>query len=103
MCAPFALLVGTDARRDLLNEIAVGLSNSAMTRDSLYRHVQETADHPTDFIDSGSTPTDYYNHFKKLYASDILQTKKLHGEGKALAMAVQPMNKPWAKLNKKQD
>src|SRR5258708_10835781 len=75
-----------DARRDLLNEIAVGLSNSAMTRDSLYRHVQETADHPTDFIDSGSTPTDYSNHFKKLYPSNILQTKKLHSKDRALAL-----------------
>jgi hypothetical protein len=92
-----------DAKRDLLNEIATGLSNLAMTRESLYEHLQEIANHPTDFIDSGSTPADYYNYFKKRYASDILQTKKLHGEDKALAVAVQPRNKPWAKLNKKQD
>lgn len=91
-----------DARRDLLNEIAGGLSNSTMTRDALYRRLQETASQPTEFIDSGSTPTDYYNYFKKFYASNILQTTKLHGEDKALAMAVHPINKPWAKLNKKQ-
>jgi hypothetical protein len=92
-----------DAKRDLLNEIANGLSNPAMTKDSLYGHVKETAALQIESIDSGSTPTDYYNHFKKLYAIEILQEKKLHGEDKALAMALNPMKKPWAKLNKKQD
>jgi hypothetical protein len=92
-----------DARRDLLNEIAIGLSNPAMTTDSLYGRIQETAAHPSESIDSSSTPSDYYNYFKKFYASDILQTKKLHGQDKALAMAVQSMNKPWARLRKKQD
>jgi hypothetical protein len=92
-----------DARRDLLNEIAIGLSNPAMTTDSLYGRIQETAAHPIESIDSSSTPSDYYNYFKKFYASDILQTKKLHGQDKALAMAVQSMNKPWARLRKKQD
>jgi len=90
-----------DAKRDLLNEIAVGLSNPAMTRDSLYGHIQETATQSSEPIDSGSTPTDYYNYFKKFYAGDILQTKKLHGQDKALAMAIQSMNKPWARLRKK--
>jgi len=92
-----------DARRDLLNEIAIGLSNPAMTTDSLYGHIEETATQQSEPIDSDSTPTDYYNYFKKFYASDILQTKKLHGQDKALAMAVHPINKRWARLRKKQD
>lgn len=92
-----------DARRDLLNEIAIGLSNPTMTTDSVYGRILETAAHPSESIDSNSTPTDYYNYFKKFYASDILQTKKLHGQDKALTMSVQSMNKPWAKLHKKQD
>jgi len=33
----------------------------------------------------------------------FLQAKKLQGEDKAIAQAVRPMNKPWVKLNKKQD
>jgi hypothetical protein len=92
-----------DARRDLLTEIAIGLSNSDMNRETLYGQIQETANQPAEPIDSGSTPTDYYNYFKKFYASEILKTKMLHGQDKALAMAVHPMNKPWARLQKKQD
>jgi hypothetical protein len=92
-----------DAKRDLLNEIALGLSNSAMTTDSLYAHIQATAAQTSEPIDSESTPTHYYNYFKTFYASDILQTKKLHGQDKALAMAAQSMKKPWAILRKKQD
>jgi len=92
-----------DAKRDLLNEIALGLSNSAMTTDSLYAHIQATAAQTSESIDSESTPTQYYNYFKTFYASDILQTKKLHGQDKALAMAAQSMKKPWAILRKKQD
>jgi len=92
-----------DARRDLLSEIAISLPNSAITTDSLYRRIQVTAAQTSEPVDSESTPTDYYNYFKKFYASDLLQTTKLHGQEKTLAMAVQSINKPWARLSKKQD
>lgn len=92
-----------DARHDLLSEIAISLPNSAITTDSLYRRIQVTAAQTSEPVDSESTPTDYYNYFKKFYASDLLQTTKLHGQEKTLAMAVQSINKPWARLRKKQD
>lgn len=90
-----------DAKRDFLNELQAGLSNSAEARDSFYGHLQDTATQPMEPIDSSSTPTDYYNYFKKVSAGEFLQTKKLEGENKATARALRPMKKPWAKLRKK--
>lgn len=90
-----------DAKRDFLNELAAGLSNSGRSRDSLYGRLQETATQPIESIDSSSTPANYYNYFKKLSASEFLQTKDVQGEDKAIEMALRPMNKSWATLRKK--
>jgi hypothetical protein len=90
-----------DAKRDFLNELAAGLSNPGNARDSIYRHVQQTASQTVEPIDSSSTPTDYYNYFKKLSASEFLQSKDIQGEDKAIAMALRPINKPWTRLRKK--
>ena len=90
-----------DAKRDFLNELASEVSNSGKARDSFYGHLQEIVTQPIEPIDSSSTPTDYYNYFKKLSASEFLGMKERQGEDKAIAMAVRPMNKPWATLRKK--
>lgn len=92
-----------DARKDLLNEIVAGQSNPAMTREALFRRIEETATQPTGSIDSNSTAADYYKYFKTFYASEFLQTKKTQGEDQALAMATQRTHKPWAKLHKNED
>ena len=89
-----------DAKRDFLNELAGGLSNSGTTKDSLYEHLQETATQPVESIDSTSTPADYYNYFKKLSASEFLKSKDVQGEDKAIATSLRPIKKPWAKLRK---
>lgn len=92
-----------DARRDLLDEIAAGLSTSGTTTDSLYERLKETAAQSSVEIDSASTPADYYHYFKKFYANDILKTKEIHGQNKALEIAIRPRNKSWATLGKKED
>ena len=53
--------------------------NSGKTKDSLDQHLQEVAAQSIESIDSSSTPTDYYNLFKKLSASEFLQTKEIEG------------------------
>jgi hypothetical protein len=90
-----------DAKRDFLNELAAGLSNSGRSRDSLYARLRETAIQPSDSIDSSSTPADYYNYFKKLSASEFLRMKDVQGEDGAIEMALRLMNKSWATLRKK--
>jgi hypothetical protein len=90
-----------NAKRDFLNELAAGLSNSGTNKDSLYGRLREIATQPIESIDSSSTPADYYNYFKKLSASEFLQTKDVQGEDKAIEMALRPMNKSWATLRKK--
>ncbi len=87
------------ARRDLLNEIAVGLS----TPDEVYKHVEKISNRSFEPVDSSSKPADYYNYFKTIYAKDVLQVIKLHGLDKALKMAATPLKKPWKTLRKKHD
>jgi hypothetical protein len=92
-----------DARRDLLDEIAVGLTNSGTTTDSLFERLQEMAAQSSEEIDSASTPNDYYAYFKKFYANDIVKTKAIHGPEKALEIALRPRKKAWVALRKKED
>lgn len=89
-----------NARRDFLNELAAGLSDSGRNRDSLYGQLRETATQPVEYIDSSSTPADYYNHFKKLAASEFLRMKDVQGEDGAVEMILRPMKKSWATLRK---
>jgi hypothetical protein len=90
-----------DAKRDFLSELAAGLSNSGTATDALDGHLQEIAAQPIESIDSSSTPSDYYNYFKKVSASEFLRMKEIQGEGQSIGMALRPMNKPWARLHKK--
>jgi hypothetical protein len=90
-----------DAKRDFLNELEGARSKSKPERESFYARLQETASQRTDFIDAKSTPTDYYNCFKNLAASEFLQMKKTQGEENAIAMVLRPARKPWVSLHKK--
>jgi len=92
-----------DARRDLLNEIGNGLSNNTLTVKDASNYVEEIANSNPNALNSHSTVTDYYDHFRALYAYEIVQMKRVHGADKGLEIALLPLHKPWAKLTKKQD
>ncbi|HEX8174115.1 MAG TPA: hypothetical protein VF543_03230 [Pyrinomonadaceae bacterium] len=92
-----------DAKRDLLNEIASGLTNPGQTKDDVFKKIEATADQPNISLDSSATPTDFYNFNKKLYATEILQMRKAVGNDAALTYALRSIKKPWRKLQKKQD
>ncbi len=92
-----------EAKRDFLNELAAGLSNSSKLGDSQHGRLQETAAQQLEDLGSKSTPSDYYNYFKKLAAIEFLQAKNAQGEEQALEKARLEMNKnkPWVTLRKK--
>lgn len=90
-----------NAKRDFLNELAAGLSNSGGNRDSLYGRLRETSNQPIESLDSKSTPADFYNYFKQLSATEFLRMKDVQGEDGAIEMALRPTNKSWATLRKK--
>lgn len=90
-----------NAKRDFLNELAAGVSNSGGNKDSFYGRLRETANQPIESLDSKSTPADFYNYFKKLSASEFLRMKDVQGDDKAIEMALRPTKQPWATLLKK--
>ena len=89
-----------DAKRDFLNELAAGVSNSSTNKALLYTHLQQTASEPVESIDSTSTPDDYYKYFKKLSAREFLKMKDVQGQDQAIETSLRPIKKPWAKLRK---
>lgn len=89
-----------NAKRDFLNELSAGLSDSSRDKDSLYGRLRETANQPIDSLDSKSTPADFYDYFKQLSAIEFLRMKDVQGEAGAIEMALRPMNKSWVTLRK---
>lgn len=89
-----------DARSDLLNEIASELSKPGKSRDDVFTQVEAIANQAETELKSSSTPDDYYNHFKKAYASELLRVKNSQGVEQGLATALRPMRKPWPMLRK---
>ncbi len=92
-----------DARRDLLNDIALGLTRLGKSKEEVFRHVEKVAGGPDVAVGSDSTPTDFYNFYKKRYAAQVLRMSQAFGDEKGLAAALQPLRKPWVQLRKRSE
>jgi hypothetical protein len=68
------------AKRDFLNELAAEVGNSGKTTDSFDQRLQQIATQSIESLDSSSTPTDYYNFFKKL-CERIFANERDRGSG----------------------
>lgn len=90
-----------DARRDLLNDVALGLSQLHKSKEEVFRYVEAVANQPDIDITSNSTPTEFYNYYKKFYAAEMLRLRRSWGDDKTLAFSLSPLKKPWPKLEKK--
>ena len=90
-----------DARHDLLNEIALGLTQAGKSKEEVFRHVERIAEAPAPDVGSDSAPTDFYNFYKKQYAAQVLRMRQAFGDERGLAATLQPLRKPWIKLRKK--
>jgi len=88
------------AKYDLLNVIAQGVSRGK-SKDEIFKDLEDTANQPEVRLNSQSSSADYYNHFKRHYAGDILRSRNVVGDEKALASALRPTKKPWRVLRKK--
>lgn len=90
-----------DARSDLLSDIASGLSKpGSRSRDEAFVQVEAIARQAETELKSSSTPDDYYNHFKRAYASELLRVKDSQGIDQGLVAALRPMRKPWPMLRR---
>ncbi len=90
-----------DARSDLLSDIASALSKpGGRSRDEAFAQLEAIAGQAETELKSSSTPDDYYNHFKRAYASELLRVKDSQGIDQGLAEALRPMRKPWPMLRR---
>jgi hypothetical protein len=89
------------AKRDFLSELSGELSGSDKVSDLLHKRVEETAAQEVADLSSKSTPSDYYDYFKKLSAMEFLQTTKAQGEKKAVEGVQRELKKAWTTLRKK--
>jgi hypothetical protein len=92
-----------DGKRSLLEKIGNDLSNENRTRAEIYTDLEEIATQAAQRLDAESSPADYHQYFKAMYANEILRMKGIHGDEKALALAMLPLGRPWLELRKKED
>lgn len=92
-----------DAKRDLLNELLAESTNPHKSKDQAFGRMEEIAKQQTADLNSKSTPADYYNFYKKFYASEVLSARQVLGDERGLATVLQPTKKQWRVLAKKQD
>lgn len=92
-----------DAKYNLLEEIADDVTTKKRAHGEIYKHLEQTVGQAPENLDAKSTEADYYNHFKAMYANEVLSMKTIYGEDKALDFAVLPLHRGWPKLIKKQD
>jgi hypothetical protein len=90
-----------NAKRDLLNEITHSLSKAGKSKDAVFRELEDTTKQPKVSLDSKSTPEDHYKYHRRFYAAEILRSRGVLGDEKALATALRPMKKQWRVLQKK--
>lgn len=89
------------AKRDLLNELAVASANNS--KDKVYAYIETVANQPAASIGPKSTSADHYSYYRKFYAKQIISSCRVLGNERGIAMALDPSKKPWRVLAKKQD
>ena len=89
------------ANQDLLDEISLAQNSKQTSSQPLYARLEEMANSRIDRLDSDSTPNDYYNYFKALYANDVLQSMRQFGDDKGIHFALTQKRRAWPKLHKK--
>jgi hypothetical protein len=70
------------------------------SQDEIFREVEAW----THGSDDGPhlTPADHYNYYKKMYAQEMVDMRRVMGGDKAITIALQPLRKLWPILEKMQ-
>ena len=89
------------AKRDLLNELAVAAPDNS--GDKAFAYLEIVANEQAAAIGPKSTSADHYSYYRKFYAKQIISSCRVLGTERGLAMALAPSKKPWRVLAKKQD
>jgi len=95
-----------DAKYDVLSEIDAALAQNKSLED-LFTPLEQLANAPAPEPNPQSTPTDYYNFWKKMFAQEALGMRESADNDRArrqvLRNYVKQKAKPWVKLRKLDD
>jgi hypothetical protein len=89
-----------DAKRDLLQEIAFAIEHK-QTPEEIFSMIEQLTNSQNTYTSTNATSTNHYNFYKKMYAKEVLQMRKVLGDSKAIASALQPLRRQWRVLKKK--
>jgi len=87
------------ANQDLRDELETR-RKSGKSADDVFTHVTEEASKPKVRLGRNSTADDYYNHFKRLAAKELLEMRDVSGNEKTLEHALRPSKQPRPVLRK---
>jgi hypothetical protein len=84
-----------DLRREMESKNKHGGNQS-----EVFDHLSEIARGPQVRLGRNSTMADYYNHFKKTEAEDLLRMRGRSGDQQVLDYALQPLRKLWPEIRR---
>lgn len=87
------------ARRDLIDSLALAARGHSATDDVLLS-IERAGEAEDVRVNYDSTPTDFYNLYKKIYARELTGIRRAYGKEKAVAHALELHKKAWPRLKK---
>ncbi|MDT4954916.1 MAG: hypothetical protein QOJ02_3054 [Acidobacteriota bacterium] len=88
-----------NARHDLFKEIEQKVQRKA-NNNEIFQQMEAVASAPEVELTSNSTPSDYYNNYKREAALELLRARTASGDAKAIEKILEKLQKPWPALRK---
>lgn len=95
------LRAGVTAKNDLLRGMLLALRRGE-SLDTVFRHVEAIATQERVQIRPDSTPDDYYNLYRRMYAEEVLHIRAAIGnDDTAMRYALQPLHRQWTRMRRR--
>lgn len=88
-----------NARYDMLQEVKQRVQQRARN-DEVFKYIEEVASGPKVELGSTSSPSDYYNSFKREAAQELLRGRSASNETQEIERVMRKLQKPWPALRK---
>jgi hypothetical protein len=90
------------AKYDLLSEVKTESDKPQRTHEEIFHHVEDAASQNPLPISPQSNAADHYSYYKQFYAHQILSSRQILGDEKALQRSLGEIKKAWPTLRKRE-
>jgi hypothetical protein len=87
------------ARRDLVDSIRLAVKKRGEI-DEVFSSIERASQAEDVRVNYDTTPAEFYNLYKKIFARELTGMRNAYGQKKAIAYALELQNRPWARLRK---